>query len=672
MKRYSQVPIIKLANGTPLPETQKAKAIAACNKGNDLCNEKNYIAALEKYDEAISLSPRHTDAYYNKALLLVELGRRTEALILFDKAIELSPEDPQIYYYKGNVLYIGLSRYEDAIECYNDAIRSKKEYGPAYYGKGQALRDSGRDEEAVIYYDKAILLGYELCNAYGNKGSSLSSLGRYEEAIACYNKALELEPDDILYLCNKGMALKNMQKPIEALECFNKAFELGNQSGSAVGLSEGNVDYIVSVLKGDRIELLQKASEFQKASEETRQQLETLDPNNEDVKKAKEEFKAIEDQGKDLLTSALDSLTNQDVGSADLTTTLSLLMAELAQNRAEIAALKEANALHGYAIAALNSKMDNFSIQLGIQRDTVNNLMLEMEGFGVTKDAVAELMPFLGSLKTIIHQHESYLNHNAVLDSIRSNPYKSRFDDVFRKSLTSTYLAASSVQTDIINTDKKGLVGKFGTLLKSASNYVPVFGFGVHLLGSVLGMLDQFHQEKLLKNYANFASSPSEMEHISSNLSIILVDDRLPKAGIEENNGITALISNIIHHNRNEDAAGNQYSAYRDHHTKALNSTASDGGGSHGGNNITSPIVRVSAPPADPSLGESHAKILSTYVIGMIFDGTVTNADHNELRCVVSITEGVCNRFGITAGHTPLDMSDLMEGCVLFMGDCTA
>ena len=56
-------------------------------------NEK----AIENFNEAISLDPKLTKAYYFKGAALVDLGRSEEALEMFDKAISLDPNEATLY-----------------------------------------------------------------------------------------------------------------------------------------------------------------------------------------------------------------------------------------------------------------------------------------------------------------------------------------------------------------------------------------------------------------------------------------------------------------------------------------------------------------------------------------------------------------------------------------------
>ena len=66
----------------------------------------------------------------------------------------MDPEYSKTWYNKGIAL-LRLERYEEAIACFDEAIRLDPEYLLALYAKGNLLRKLGRDEEAEQCLAKA-------------------------------------------------------------------------------------------------------------------------------------------------------------------------------------------------------------------------------------------------------------------------------------------------------------------------------------------------------------------------------------------------------------------------------------------------------------------------------------------------------------------------------------
>ena len=65
------------------------------NKGVALLNLGRYEDALKAFEEAVTLSPHNTNAWYNKGVALRNLGRYEDALMALNKAVELSPQDTE-------------------------------------------------------------------------------------------------------------------------------------------------------------------------------------------------------------------------------------------------------------------------------------------------------------------------------------------------------------------------------------------------------------------------------------------------------------------------------------------------------------------------------------------------------------------------------------------------
>jgi tetratricopeptide (TPR) repeat protein len=65
-------------------------------------------------------------------------------------------------------------------------------------------------EEAIECYNKAIFMNPNCEIAFINKGNCLHNIGKYADALDCYNKAIDLNP-------NYENTLKLKQKSLEKL-----------------------------------------------------------------------------------------------------------------------------------------------------------------------------------------------------------------------------------------------------------------------------------------------------------------------------------------------------------------------------------------------------------------------------------------------------------------------
>jgi len=133
------------------------------NKGGLLGKMKRYNEALKSLDEALRIQPGNSLALNNKGLCYDLMGNYEEAIIFYDKAINsvkkwqewrnfLNP-----FFNKANLL-VGKGLFEEALRCYDDALKISEEYDfepEMFYQKGLLLKDLGRDTEAKECFEKA-------------------------------------------------------------------------------------------------------------------------------------------------------------------------------------------------------------------------------------------------------------------------------------------------------------------------------------------------------------------------------------------------------------------------------------------------------------------------------------------------------------------------------------
>ena len=74
-------------------------------------------------------------------------------------------------------------RYEEAIRCFDAAIKLDPDYLWPHAGKGISLYFLDRDEESIECFDAAIIIDPDDARPHSNKGDSLHYLKRYDEAM---------------------------------------------------------------------------------------------------------------------------------------------------------------------------------------------------------------------------------------------------------------------------------------------------------------------------------------------------------------------------------------------------------------------------------------------------------------------------------------------------------
>ncbi len=113
---------------------------------------KSYDTALAELDTAISHNPRYAQAHVQRASVLAQLGRETEAIENYRAVSELLP-DSYAHWLKLGRLLLDAGQPDEATEALEYAVVLNAESSDAHYFHAQALARSGRKDEAIQAYN---------------------------------------------------------------------------------------------------------------------------------------------------------------------------------------------------------------------------------------------------------------------------------------------------------------------------------------------------------------------------------------------------------------------------------------------------------------------------------------------------------------------------------------
>jgi tetratricopeptide (TPR) repeat protein len=114
------------ANGKSQDTMDREECIANLfAEGLALMNAGEAEKALECYEVALRLAPKHAEALVKKGAALEKLGRLDEAIICYDQAIESDNALTVAYLQKGG-LFNRLARYDEALLCYERALQTQE------------------------------------------------------------------------------------------------------------------------------------------------------------------------------------------------------------------------------------------------------------------------------------------------------------------------------------------------------------------------------------------------------------------------------------------------------------------------------------------------------------------------------------------------------------------
>lgn len=146
---------------------------------------RRWKAAVEAFERASALAPRHAVYRVHLGAALTQDGRAAEAIGILETALALEPSSIA-----------------------------------AWVGLGNACQQAGDADRAIVALQKAIALDPGLPAAHNNLGNLLKEVGRLDEALVAYRSALAADPGSRIAATNLLVAqkLRVDSSPLEILE----------------------------------------------------------------------------------------------------------------------------------------------------------------------------------------------------------------------------------------------------------------------------------------------------------------------------------------------------------------------------------------------------------------------------------------------------------------------
>ena len=121
-------------------------------------------------------------------------GNSVAALACFEQVIDITAPNPIVLLHAGSALH-NLERYEEAIDCYNAAVRIAPNLGEVHNNRGNSLMALCRFDEAAESFTQAVLLLPSSPVPLTARATAKQALGLITEAETDCRKALAFAPD---------------------------------------------------------------------------------------------------------------------------------------------------------------------------------------------------------------------------------------------------------------------------------------------------------------------------------------------------------------------------------------------------------------------------------------------------------------------------------------------
>ena len=174
--------------------------------------------SLTLFEHALQVSENNYIMRSNYATHLGRIGRLDEAIEQFNELLKTKPDIPEAQNNLGYALLQTGGNTEEAIKHFVLAIKYKPAFPQAYFNLATAMKSQGKLEEAVSCYKQALEIKPDYVDAHMNLAITFNELKRFDEAIESCNRVLEFKPNNVIAHGYLGVALAAAGKNDEAMK----------------------------------------------------------------------------------------------------------------------------------------------------------------------------------------------------------------------------------------------------------------------------------------------------------------------------------------------------------------------------------------------------------------------------------------------------------------------
>jgi len=233
-------------------------------------NRKDWQGLLDWSQKWTKSEPKNTDAWNYLGVAYLGLKRYNDAIEACRQSLRFNPDYASTWNNLG-VAYDGLKRHDDAIEAYRQSLRINPEYARSWNNLGSIYSDLKRYNDAVEAYRQALRIDPNYVNAWNNLGLAYAKLNRYNDAIEAHRQAVRINPEDATAWYSLGTAYVGLNRYNDAIEAYRQSLRINPEYATAwYGLA------VVYAISGNRTEALNAVRELRRLDPARADELFTL------------------------------------------------------------------------------------------------------------------------------------------------------------------------------------------------------------------------------------------------------------------------------------------------------------------------------------------------------------------------------------------------------------
>ncbi|MGE0785809.1 MAG: tetratricopeptide repeat protein [Sandaracinaceae bacterium] len=169
----------------------RVESINRMNEGVVLAASKQYVQAAEKLESATTVDPTNDQAFWNLAIVHMEMHKFERARDDLQRAIDVNP-DVAGYHEKLGTVLMELEDWEAAQRSFTRAIELDENLFKAHYKLAQVHERLDNPQEALREYTLAVQTGPRFIEGYRSLGRLYADLDYLDQAIQVLQGGLQV------------------------------------------------------------------------------------------------------------------------------------------------------------------------------------------------------------------------------------------------------------------------------------------------------------------------------------------------------------------------------------------------------------------------------------------------------------------------------------------------
>jgi tetratricopeptide (TPR) repeat protein len=169
----------------------RVESVNRMNEGVVLAAQKQYVQAAEKLESAASVDPTNDQAFWNLAIVHMEMHKFERARDDLQRAIDVNPNVAGYHEKLGTVL-MELEDWEGAQRAFTRAIELDEELFKAHYKLAQVHERLDNPQEALREYTLAVQTGPRFIEGYRALGRLYADLDYLDRAVQVLQSGLQV------------------------------------------------------------------------------------------------------------------------------------------------------------------------------------------------------------------------------------------------------------------------------------------------------------------------------------------------------------------------------------------------------------------------------------------------------------------------------------------------